>query len=117
MGGTPRLVMEMDGPAAGNCAGHPCWRSLSRGQTVRYEDNGLLPNGLQQLRVRSGALGKTAVFVQARGVALPDPPMPFTQDPTITVQVVNTLGTCWGVDYVVAPRLNDAGRLLVEEKP
>jgi hypothetical protein len=109
--------MEMDAPAAGNCLGRPCWRSLNRDQTVRYKDNGRLPNGLQQLRVRSGALGKASVFVQARGVALPDPPMPFAHDPTITVQVVNTLGTCWGVDYVVAPRVNDAARLLIEEKP
>jgi hypothetical protein len=43
--------------------------------------------------------------------------MPFAQDPTITVQVVNGLGTCWGADFVVAARTNTAEKLTIDEKP
>ena len=43
--------------------------------------------------------------------------MPFAQDPTITVQVVNGLGACWGTDYVVPPQVNSAAKLLVKERP
>ncbi len=109
--------MTMQAPPAGNCAGKPCWRSLHDGAVVRYKDFGLLPDGVQQLTVRSGPLGKASIFLKGRGLPLPDPPMPFTQQPTITVQVVNGAGTCWGAAYVVAPRVNTEQKLLVEEKP
>jgi uncharacterized repeat protein (TIGR01451 family) len=116
-GGTPRLVMAMDAAAGGNCTGKPCWRSINSGKGVRYKDVGLLPDGIKQLTVRSGTLGKAGAFVKARGIPLPDPPMPFAQDPTITVQVVNGLGSCWGAEYVVTPQENSAAKLLVKEKP
>jgi hypothetical protein len=117
VGGTPTLVMVMNAPPAGNCGGRPCWRSIRDGKAVRYKDLGLLPNGVRQLTIGSGPFGKASVLVKGRGIHLPDPPMPFTQDPTITVQVVNGLGTCWGADFVVAPQENSAAKLLVKEKP
>ncbi len=116
VGGTAQLVMEMSAPPAGNCGGHPCWRAIGSGG-FRYHDAGLLPNGIQQLNVFTGALGKAKVSVTARGVAMPDPPMPFQHDPTITVQVVNSIGSCWGADYVSAPRTNTDAKLVAKEKP
>ncbi len=77
----------------------------------------MLPDGIQQLLVRAGRVGKSGVTVKARGFFLPDPPMPFADDPTITVQVVNGLGSCWGVDYVVPPKANNAAKLVVKERP
>jgi hypothetical protein len=67
--------------------------------------------------IESGPAAQTSIFLKGRGLPLPDPPMPFTQQPTITVQVVNGAGTCWGAAYVVAPRVNTEQKLLVEEKP
>jgi hypothetical protein len=115
--GTPSLVMTMRAPAGGNCDGRPCWTPLSGGTAYRYSDAGRLPNGIQQLRVRSGALGVSRLTVKGKGAALPDPPMPFAHSPRITVQVVNDAGTCWGSDFVSAPLSNTNARLLVKEKP
>ncbi len=116
VGGTPSLVMEMTAPAGGNCSGRPCWRPIASGG-YRYVDPGLLPNGLQKLTLRSGPLGKSTVYARARGVVLADPPMPFQHDPLITAQLVNGIGTCWGADYVNAPRANSAAKLLLKERP
>jgi hypothetical protein len=48
---------------------------------------------------------------------MPDPAMPFTQAPQITVQVVNSLGNCWGVDFVSPPLANSGSRLTTKETP
>jgi len=116
-GSGPSLVMAMVAPPAGNCQGHPCWRPIGDGRGFRYTDYGLLPNGLRQMTLKSGPLGKPAVLAKARGAVLPDPPMPFLQDPSITVQVVNSLGNCWGADYVSPARVNDTVKLLTKEEP
>jgi hypothetical protein len=115
--GTPSLVMTMKAPAGGNCAGRPCWTPLSGGTAYRYSDAGRLPDGIQQLRVRSGPLGAPRVTLKAKGGALPNPPMPFAQSPRITVQVVNDAGACWGSDFVSPPQSNTDVRLIVKEKP
>jgi hypothetical protein len=117
VGGTPTLVMEMAAPPGGNCFGRPCWVPIGTDGGFRYNDFGLLPNGIQQLKVRTGRLGKARVSVKARGTELPDPPMPFQQNPLITVQVINSLGNCWGADYVSPARTNTGQKLMTKEKP
>ena len=116
VGGAPTLVMEMLAAAGGNCVGHQCWRPVGNGG-FRYKDPGLVPHGLQQLSVTAGTLGQPKVLVKARGALMPDPPMPFQHAPLITVQVINDLGSCWGADYVNAPRVNTAEKLIAKEKP
>ena len=49
-------------------------------------------------------------------MSLPDPPTPFQQDPHGTVQLVNSLGNCWGVDYVT-PADEPETRTSLREKP
>jgi hypothetical protein len=115
--GTPTLVMEMEAPPASNCSGRPCWRPFAGGTGFRYRDPGLLPDGIQQVKIKSGALGKSRMLVRARGDMLPDPPMPFKQEPRITVQVVNSLGYCWGTHYVTAPLVNTGAALVAKERP
>jgi hypothetical protein len=116
-GGTPSVVMEMVATPAGNCAGRPCWRSTGGGEGYRYKDPGLLPNGIQQLTIRSGSIGRAKVILKGKGALLPDPPMPFQRTPRITVQVVNDLGNCWGADYINVPRVNTEASLIVSERP
>jgi hypothetical protein len=117
VGGTPSLVMGMVAPPAGNCTGRPCWKPVNGATAFRYRDIGLLPDGIQQLDVRSGPLGKTRVIVKAKGAVMPDPPMPFMQQPKITVQVVNNLGKCWGANYVNPALTNTSARLVAKENP
>ena len=104
-------------PAAGNCAGHPCWKSISGGNGFKFKDLGALPHGIQQLVVKAGAQGKSKVQVKGFGQALPDPSMPFQQNPKITVQLVNSIGNCWGADYVTSAETNTAATLVVKERP
>ena len=115
--GVPSLAMEMVAPPAGNCGGRPCWRSIGNGEVLRYRDLGLLPDGLKELTLRSGSLGRSRVVVKGRGFVLPDPAMPFQQDPQITVQVLNSLGNCWGADYVSPAQVNTETKLIVKERP
>ncbi len=60
---------------------------------------------------------QSGLTVKARGEVMPDPPMPFHHDGLITVQVRNSLGTCWGADYVTTPRKNTAESLFAKERP
>jgi hypothetical protein len=69
------------------------------------------------MTLKAGALGRARVSVEARGVVKPDPPMPFQQSPSITVQVVNSIGSCWGADYVSAAQVNTEQRLSAKERP
>jgi uncharacterized repeat protein (TIGR01451 family) len=115
--GVPHLVAEAIAPPAGNCVGRPCWRSINRGTGFRYEDPGLLPDGLRHLLIRSGPLGRSKIVLKGQGATLPDPPMPFQQSPRITVQLVNSLGNCWGVEYTTPAKVNTAGRLVLKERP
>ncbi len=115
--GVPQLVMTMVAPPAGNCAGRPCWRSSGNDEGFTYRDLGLIPDGLKQVTLRSGPLGESRVVIKGRGLELPDPVMPFAQDPQITVQLVNSLGNCWGADYVSPAQVNTGTRLKAKEKP
>lgn len=115
--GTPTLVMEMVALPGGNCVGRPCWRQFSNGKGLRYKDPGGLPTGLTKLTLRIGPLGTASILVAARGAAMPDPPMPFQHEPAISVQIVNSLGTCWGADFVSAPRTNTDAKLVAKERP
>ena len=117
VGGTPTLVMEMVAPPAGSCIGRDCWRPTGFAHGFRYFDAGLLPNGLRELAVKPGPLGRPRIVVKALGEEMPDPPMPFRRDPTITVQVVNSAGACWGADFVTAPTRNTAEKLVAQERP
>lgn len=116
VGGAPTLVMEMVAPADGSCRGRPCWRSLPGGG-FRYTDPGLLPNGIRRMILEPGPQGRSRVVVSAHGGPIPEPPMPFQQSPAITVQVVNSLGNCWGADYVSPLGKNTEQRLRAKERP
>lgn len=114
-GGTPALVMAMLASPDPACDGQSCWRSI-RGSAMRYRNKQHGPDGLADIFVKTGSPGKTKVVVDGLGAALPDPPMPFGQEPKITVQVVNSLGTCWSTDYSSAAKVNTASKLVLQER-
>jgi hypothetical protein len=116
VGGAPTLVMEMVARAGGECRGRPCWRSLPDGG-FRYKAPGLLPNGIRRMTLEPGPQGRSRVVVSAHGTPIPDPPMPFQQSLAITVQIVNSLGNCWGADYVSPLQKNTGQRLRAKERP
>jgi hypothetical protein len=101
-GSTPRLVISARAPAAGVCAGKPCWRALGdRG--FKYQSAALLPDGLQKLILKAGAAGKAQVRAIARGPILALPPQTdgkvLQQDTKVIVQLVSDRPDCWQASF------------------
>lgn len=115
-GGVRHLVMDLQAPAAGDCRGRACWQPIEGGG-FRYVNRSRLPDGLEEMTIQPGPPGKALVRVRGRGPALPDPTMPFAQDPAIIVQVVNKTSACWGTGFATPADVNTARKLVAKEKP
>ncbi len=62
------LQSSWKAPAAGACAGKPCWGSSSIG--FKYKDKELTPDGLSSVSLRSGPAGKAKISVGGKGANL-----------------------------------------------
>jgi hypothetical protein len=83
---------------------------------LNYADGPATPDGVQQVRMKSGADTKTSASLKGAGFALPAPvPVSETQvfaiDPAVTVQLRNSEGLCLTSDFTSASR-NDGTRFL-----
>jgi cysteine-rich repeat protein len=103
--GTPHLLLRADAPAGGTCRGKACWQSTTTG--VRYRDKDLTPNGIDQIALKSGT-GNASLLVKARRDHFPSPGLPLDQDPSVTVQLRQSGGTCWEATYAAPATRNDA---------
>jgi cysteine-rich repeat protein len=103
--GTPHLLLRADAPAGGTCHGKACWQSTATG--VRYRDKDLTPDGIDQIALEAGT-GSASLLVRARRDNLPPPGLPLDQDPSITVQLRQSGGTCWEATYAAPASRNDA---------
>jgi len=104
--GPPALVLDARVPAAGLCAGKPCWRSQGADR-IRYRSPGRLPDGVDTLKLQAGATGKARVDLKAKGSALETPSLPLGLP--ARVQLQSEHGTCWEATYTSAQR-NDGAR-------
>jgi hypothetical protein len=109
-GGAARLAMQLHVPAAGTCAGQPCWKPQVRGFT--YKGRGANADGVDTVILREGLLGHAKLLVKAKGAALSLPPpvdagRQFEQNPALRVQLVNSVGACWEASFAV-PALRNA---------
>ncbi len=80
-------------------AATPGWRDLPAGG-MRYMDRQGAVHGIKSLRLKTAPRGGTTLALRARGEALPLPEPASVdryveQDPALTVQLVNSNGTCW----------------------
>ncbi len=85
-----------------------------KGRKWKYKDKAGTSSGVDKMEIRFGALGKTKLRLSAKGVNLPMPtPVAsdrlFSQDPTVSVQLINSEGTCWSAGFASA-QTNDADR-------
>ena len=98
IGGVPALVQVATAPAGGICAGVNCWKRLSRG--FRYKNVLGNADGVTQLLLKQGLTDNAKFLLKGKGLNLALP-APFSsekllaQDPSVTVQLVNTAGFCW----------------------
>jgi len=93
-------------PGGGTCGSKPCWIFLPNGKGYKYSNPGRLPDGVQKILIRTGEAGRAKVLIKAKGAAIPNPPLPMQQDPRVSVQLINTLGECWGAQLTAPASRN-----------
>lgn len=104
---TPHLLLRADAPPGGTCHGKACWQSKATG--IRYRDKDLTPDGVLQITLKAG-MGNASLLVKARRSNLASPGLPLDQDPSVTVQLRQSGGTCWEATYAAPASRNDASQ-------
>jgi hypothetical protein len=102
----PSLATGAEVPAGGTCGSRPCWEETQRG--FEYADKAATPEGVIRVLLREGVAGKATITVEARGADLAMPRLPLAQDATVTIQLHNDDGECWGAGYTAPPIDNTA---------
>jgi hypothetical protein len=112
------LVTQAAIPAAGLCAGKPCWKGLGTpagSKGFKYKDVERTPNGVLKAILKPGDAGKTKVVFKAgrgnlaTGPAGGPPAVPITGSLTAQLHAPAT-GTCWGASFDAATaKRNSAG--------
>jgi cysteine-rich repeat protein len=102
------LVIGSRATAGGNCDGKPCWKAIGGGG-FKYQNKGLYPNGLQKLTIKAGPDGKAKILVKGKGSWIRMPSLPLSQNPMVTVQLINGEGECWRDTYSAPARANESG--------
>lgn len=110
-GGAASLAMALHIPAAGTCAGFPCWKPNAHG--FKYKSRGANADGVDMVILKEGVGGHAKLLLKAKGAAFSAPPAfdaghRFEQNPAIRVQLVNSVGSCWEATYS-APALRNDG--------
>lgn len=109
-GGTPSLAHPpIVVPGGGACRGKPCWKALGT-SGVKRSDRDRAPDGVESVVLRAGPAGKSSIVLVARGASLAPPPLPFAQEPAVTVQLRGSNGACFGATYAAPARANDAAQ-------
>jgi hypothetical protein len=98
-GGVPGLALTALIPAAGMCGGEFCWKP-SGTKGFSYRDAAGQASGITKVGIHTGTQGEAKVSLKGRGSNLPhivpaNANNLLSQDPLVTVQLVNTMGECW----------------------
>jgi hypothetical protein len=88
----PELVFEGAAPFGGTCGLDPCWK-LKGTATYQYKDKAATPQGMTQVRVKAGDVGKSQATVKGKGTALVLPALPLALPVRVQLQAAN--GDCW----------------------
>ena len=99
--GVPSLILQASIPAGGLCKGKPCWKGAGAANKngFRYSDKLTSNGGIQKITLKPGIDGKAKVQVKGKGANVAPPPLPLAQDTSVTVQLKNSAGVCWGTSY------------------
>lgn len=106
--GGPILATEAELPAGGYCRGKACWKRLPNQKGFVYGDPDRTPDGVAKLVLKTGAEGKAKLILKAQGSRFAVPTLPFEQAPRVTVQLLNSAGSCWSGTFGVPALQNDA---------
>ncbi len=87
--------------------GAGAWKALGGPGGFGYRSKSAAPDGLTVATLKAGAAGKARLIVKGKGAALAVPMLPLTQNPTLTVQLKSSAGSCWSQSYAAPARRND----------
>jgi hypothetical protein len=97
----PDLLMRARAPAAGTCAGLPCWKEVV-GKGFDYKDKEASPDGITKLGLRAGLAGKAKVTLKGKGLLVTLPPLgPGSHTLPLKAQL-RTAGQCWEANFSTA---------------
>jgi hypothetical protein len=111
------LVTQAALPAAGLCAGKPCWKGLGSpagAKGFKYKDSERTPNGVLKAVLKPGDAGKAKVVFKAgrgnlaAGPAGGPPTIPITGSLTAQLHAPAT-GTCWSATFDAATAKRNSG--------
>ncbi|HVO23694.1 MAG TPA: hypothetical protein VMW56_08705 [Candidatus Margulisiibacteriota bacterium] len=103
--GTSKLAFWASAPGGGTCGTQACWKATKTG--FKYSNSSKLPRGIRTVTLTKGDVpGKAKIALSANGVNLAPLPLPLNQSAAVTVQLVNSGGTCWEAVYSTATRNN-----------
>jgi hypothetical protein len=92
--GSPTLRMSTTAPAAGTCAGNPCWKARALG--LAYKDKDATPDGVFTLGLRAGTPAKLKAKGKGANLVMPFPELV----PPVVVRMVRSDGSqCWEAGY------------------
>ena len=107
------LVARMHIPASEN------WRGKSSGW--KYRDRDGTADGILGIKLRPGTPGRSRIGLKAGGENLPtpvpiSPSVYFSVDPSVTVQLSNSLGFCWVSEFTDEPFKNTGSKFKTKRK-
>lgn len=93
------VLFNVLAPAAATCPTGPCWKALGT-KGFRYRNKTLAFSGVETLLAKSGATGKAAARIKAKGANLTPPALPLPLPVLVQLQVEN--GTCFETTFSTA---------------
>jgi hypothetical protein len=111
--GVPGSTASFEVPPNSLCVGEPCWKAVGdRG--YKYKNDPAGGDGVRIMRLKAGENGKAKIVLKGTGpdLALPPPASGtafLNQDTAVTVQLVNSAGTCWSTSFPAPALKNSAG--------
>jgi hypothetical protein len=94
------LLLKMTAPAGGPCGTKPCWKQLGSAipKGYKYKDADGLPDDLDGLTLKAGAVGKAKMSMKGKGANVPMPQLGAFALP-LTTQLQHEGGGCWEATF------------------
>jgi len=108
--GADAPILSARAEAGGTCSGKPCWKASGNPpKGYKYKFKAGAPDGITAISVKEGVDGKAKMSVKAKGSALVLGSLPIPQSPgPLRIQLINSLGSCWGASYSSPPKSDPA---------
>ena len=104
-GGPASVLVSATAPAGDE------WADLEQ-KGFRYKDGDRTPDGVSQVQLRPGAAGKAKLKAKAKGGNLGLGSLGFGGAASVTVQLRNSQGKCYGAVYSAPFKKDDAARFV-----